>query len=94
MNQIPGVLTGIVKNVVDPDQLGRVQVLVPAIDASNPVGWAQVVRPYGVPRDASFSPEPGDEVLVAFESGNAGSPVVLGALWNPHDRPPVTKRSA
>ncbi len=91
MNQIPGVLTGIVKDIVDPDKLGRVRVVVPAIDSSNLSGWAQVVRPYGVSRDASFGPEQGDQVLVAFVSGDSRSPIVLGALWNPHDRPPETK---
>jgi uncharacterized protein involved in type VI secretion and phage assembly len=91
MNQIPGVLTGIVKDIVDPDKLGRVRVLVPAIDSSNLSGWAQVVRPYGVSMDASFSPEQGDQVLVAFESGDERRPIVLGALWNPNDRPPLTK---
>jgi uncharacterized protein involved in type VI secretion and phage assembly len=91
MNQIPGVLMGIVKDISDPDKLGRVRVLVPALDSSNPTGWAQVIRPYGVSRAAVFSPEPGDEVLLAFESGDARRPYVLGTLWNPRDRPPETK---
>jgi uncharacterized protein involved in type VI secretion and phage assembly len=92
MDKFPGVLIGIVKDVTDPDKLGRVRVLLPALDPSNPAGWAQVVRPYGVSNAAWFNPEPGDQVLVAFESGDARKPIVLGTLWNPNDRPPI-KRS-
>jgi phage baseplate assembly protein gpV len=32
-------------------------------------------------------PEVGDEVLCAFEHGEIGRPVVLGALWNGKDKP-------
>ena len=91
MDKVPGVLIGIVKDVTDPDKLGRTRVLVPSVDPSNPVGWAQVVGPYGVSKAEWFSPEPGDQVLVAFESGDVRRPIVLGALWNPNDTPPVAK---
>ncbi len=91
MDKIPGVLTGIVRDVTDPDKLGRVRVLVPALDPSNPIGWARVVRPYGVSNEAWFTPAVDDTVLVAFESGDVRGPYIIGALWNPHDRPPVTK---
>ena len=33
-------------------------------------------------------PEPGDEVVVAFESGDTNLPVILGAVWNNNDHPP------
>lgn len=35
-------------------------------------------------------PEPGDEVLVAFESGDSARPYVVGFLWNSQARPPRT----
>ena len=91
MATVSGVLMGIVKEVTDPEKMGRVQVLVPALDAVQPIGWAPVVRPHGVSNAAWFSPEPGDQVLVAFQSGDARRPVVLGSVWNPHDRPPISK---
>lgn len=92
MDKIPGVLTGIVRDVTDPDKLGRVRVLIPALDASNPIGWARVVRAYGRSDGKWFSPVVDDEVLVAFEAGDARRPYVIGALWNPNDRPPGNKR--
>jgi len=91
MDKIPGIFMGIVRDVTDPDKAGRVRVSVPALDPANPIGWAQVVRPYGVSNGAWFMPEPGDEVLVAFASGDPRSPIVLGMLWNPKDKPPVSK---
>ena len=39
-------------------------------------------------------PEPGDEVLVAFEGGDPRTPFVLGALWNGTDTPPETMDGA
>ena len=91
MDKVPGVLIGLVKDATDPDRLGRVQILVPALDPANPIGWAQVARSYGVSNAAWFSPAPGDQVLVVFESGDPRRPIVLGGLWNPNDRPPVSK---
>ena len=35
-----------------------------------------------------FLPEVDDEVLVAFEQGDARFPYVVGALWNGKDAPP------
>jgi hypothetical protein len=91
MDLIPGILIGVVREVNDPDKLGRVQVLVPKLGSANLAAWAPVVRSYGVSNGALFAPESGDQVVVAFEAGDVRSPVVLGALWNPHDRPPTKK---
>ena len=38
----------------------------------------------------SFTPEAGDEVVVAFQSGSVSAPVVLGNLWNGSDTPPTS----
>jgi len=38
----------------------------------------------------SFTPESGDEVVVAFQSGAVRAPVVLGNLWNGSDTPPTS----
>lgn len=42
----------------------------------------------GKERGAFFMPEVGDEVVVAFETGNINRPVIIGALWSDVDRPP------
>jgi uncharacterized protein involved in type VI secretion and phage assembly len=92
MNRTPGVLIGIVKEVDDPEKLGRVRVLVPDLDPSNPIVWARVVRPYGVPKLDWVIPQLDDEVLVAFEGGHASRPYVLGGLWDQHGKPPTEER--
>jgi uncharacterized protein involved in type VI secretion and phage assembly len=43
----------------------------------------------GKDRGAYFLPEVDDEVLVAFEHGDARSPYVVGGLWNGRDNPPA-----
>jgi phage baseplate assembly protein gpV len=42
----------------------------------------------GSGRGTYFAPEVGDEVVVAFELGDVGRPVILGALWSDQDQPP------
>jgi phage baseplate assembly protein V len=41
-----------------------------------------------------FVPDTGDEVLVAFQAGDASRPVVLGSLWSAKERPPESMDSA
>jgi uncharacterized protein involved in type VI secretion and phage assembly len=42
----------------------------------------------GRSRGSWFVPDVGDEVLVAFEAGDATRPYVIGALWNAKSPPP------
>ena len=70
----------------DPRGLGRLRVSVPAFDQEV---WARHATPLtGERRGTWFIPDAGDEVLVAFERGDARKPIVIGALWNARDRPP------
>jgi phage baseplate assembly protein gpV len=61
-----------------------------------PSAPARVMMPMaGGNRGTYFFPEPGDEVVVAFEGGNCNLPVILGAVWNNDDHPPAqAKQSA
>lgn len=99
--QIGGVATGIVRDIRDPDNLGRVKVDFPwRTDDSGVVSvsdgddrahsyWARIATlAAGGQRGTFFIPEVGDEVLVAFEHGDPGRPIVIGALWNSDDQPP------
>jgi hypothetical protein len=39
---------------------------------------------------AGFIPQTSDEVIVEFVQGDLNAPLVVGALWNPNDRPPTS----
>jgi uncharacterized protein involved in type VI secretion and phage assembly len=84
-----GVTTGRVINMIDPMQLGRVQLQLPFIDDLDLSPWARVATPMsGVLSGVSMLPQIGDEVLVAFEHGDVNVPYVVGSLWNGLAPPP------
>ena len=86
-----GLVVGVVTNNQDPDKLGRVKVRFPWLSDSEESHWARLAVPMGgKDRGTYFLPEVDDEVLVAFEHGDARFPYVLGALWNGKDAPPAT----
>ena len=85
-----GVHIAIVRDVEDPEGIGRVRLEYPWRQSSALSGWARIAVPMaGGERGTYFVPEPGDEVLVAFASGDIDHPYVVGALWNGEDTPPV-----
>jgi uncharacterized protein involved in type VI secretion and phage assembly len=82
----------------DPDGIGRVKVILPwAPDTGSEKyeTWARVATMMGGNNRGSwFVPDEGDEVLVAFESGDPRRPYVLGGLWNGKDKPPESMDGA
>jgi uncharacterized protein involved in type VI secretion and phage assembly len=87
-----GVYVGVVvTNQKDQRNQGRVRVQLPW----SPDGqtekyetWARVATLMaGKGRGTWFVPDEKDEVIVAFEGGDPGKPVVLGSLWNGKDNP-------
>ena len=83
-----GVVSALVTNVQDPQKLGRVKVCFPGLAGKPESDWARVVQPAaGAGRGFYWLPEVNDEVLVAFERGEAHRPYVVGALWNGKDKP-------
>ena len=87
--RIHGVVRGVVTNVKDPDDLGRVRVAFPWLDPDVESWWARVAVPMaGAGRGTYFLPEVDDEVLIAFEHGDPAYPYVIGSLWNAKAKPP------
>ena len=79
----------IVTDNKDPSKLGRVQIKIPVLSATDTTWWAPIVMlGAGKNRGWFFIPEPDDEVLVLFEHGDINRPIVVGALWNGKDKPP------
>lgn len=89
MSKINGVVVGIVKDLNDPKNLGRIQVYFPWLSENNKSYWARVATLMAGPERGSwFMPEMDDEALVAFEHGDVQHPYIVGFLWNGVDRPP------
>ena len=88
MQRENGILVGIVTDLDDPDNLGRVRVRFPYLGDQLSY-WAKISSPMaGKSRGFFFRPEKEDELLIAFEMGDPRRPYVLGALWSKVDPPP------
>ncbi len=92
MKQLNGVFLAVVKDNVDPENLGRVKVRLSQVEGSGKPGnetWARMATLMpGNNRDSWFIPDMNDEVLVAFEAGDSRRPYVIGSLWNGTSSPP------
>lgn len=85
---VRGVVTGLVTNLNDPENLGRVKVKYAWLGEIES-DWLRVATPMAGPsRGLLFLPEVNDEVLIAFEQGDVHHPYIIGALWNSKDKPP------
>jgi uncharacterized protein involved in type VI secretion and phage assembly len=84
-----GVVPGMVTNLNDPDDLGRVKVKYPWLGDQIESDWVRVAAPMaGAGRGFLYLPEVNDEVLIAFEHGDAHRPYIIGVLWSKTDTPP------
>ncbi len=89
MQRDNGIVIGIVMDLDDPEELGRVRVKFPHLD-DQPSDWARVATPMGGKgRGLFFRPEVDDEVLVAHELGDPRRSYIVGALWSKADPPPA-----
>jgi phage protein D len=90
-----GVVSAIVTNNNDPENMARVKLKFPWLDEALESNWARVSgvgagNGYGL----LWLPEVNDEVLVAFEHGDFDFPYVVGSLWNGKDAMPETTTTA
>jgi len=85
-----GVYPVIVTDNKDPENQGRLKIVFEGREI-----WARLATLMaGDNRGTWLIPDVKDEVLVAFEAGDARRPYVIGALWNSRDRPPESMDSA
>lgn len=75
----------------DPEQLGRIRVQFLWQELTTPdryTPWLRITQPHGGDdKGFYFIPEIGEEVMVAFENGNAEKPYVVGTLYHGQQHP-------
>lgn len=75
----------------DPEQLGRIRVQFlwqELADTECYTPWLRITQPHGGDdKGFYFIPEIGEEVMVAFEHGNAEKPYVVGTLYHGKQHP-------
>jgi hypothetical protein len=78
-----GKYRGTVFNNVDPEERGRIQVLVPDVSALLPTSWALPCVPVATKQGGVFViPELEDSVWVEFEHGDPDYPIWVGGFWD------------
>ncbi len=88
-----GVAEALVVDVDDPQKEGRIKLRFPWLDDTSVSEWCRVAQVHaGNGRGAFFSPEVGDEVLVAFVHGDMRLPIAIGCLYNGQDKPPTHRQ--
>ncbi len=86
---VHGAAIGLVSDLNDPEQMGRIRVWFPGMHDEVVSFWARIrASQAGDSRGNFIRPEIGDEVLVMFEQGSMNQPFVVGCLWNGKDAIP------
>jgi uncharacterized protein involved in type VI secretion and phage assembly len=79
-----------VDNNNDPEKMGRVKVKFDALGSNMVSEWARVATlNAGNERGVFMYPQPGDQVVVGFEHGDARRPFVLGSLYTGKEQLPA-----
>ncbi len=82
MTQFFGKYRGQVVNNIDPMQLGRIQVNVPAVLGDGQLSWAMPCVPYAGSGVGLFAIPPiGANIWVEFEGGDPDFPIWSGCFW-------------
>jgi hypothetical protein len=90
MTQFFGKYRGQVANNIDPMQLGRIQVSVPAVLGDGQLSWAMPCVPYAGSGVGLFAIPPiGANVWVEFEGGDPDFPIWSGCFWGVAEVPAV-----
>lgn len=79
-------------NNVDPQQIGRIQVLAPDVSGVLPTSWAMPCLPAAGLQNGLFTVPPiGAGVWVEFEQGDPDRPIWVGGFWAPADVPAMAR---
>ncbi len=85
-----GKYRGKVANNVDPQQLGRIQVNVPAVLGDGRLSWALPCMPVAGSNKGFFAVPPKDaNVWVEFEGGDPDYPIWTGCFWDVGSKVPA-----
>jgi len=77
-----GKYRGTVVNNIDPEQLGRIQAIVPAVSNVVPTSWAMPCVPMaGKEQGVYMVPQVGAGVWIEFEEGDPDKPIWVGGFW-------------
>lgn len=88
MKEFFGKYRGKVENNIDPMQMGRIQVSVPAVLGDGRLSWAMPSVPYAGSGVGFFAiPPMGANVWVEFEAGNPDYPIWSGCFWGTGEAP-------
>jgi uncharacterized protein involved in type VI secretion and phage assembly len=83
-----GKYEGVVTDVTDPLEIGRVRAKVPAVLGETlDSGWALPCAPFGGGKERGmlFLPQVGDTVWVEFAGGDPSRPIWVGTFWGAPD---------
>lgn len=86
-----GKYEGVVTDVADPKQIGRIRAQVPAVLGEEvDSGWALPCVPAGGGKDRGmlFLPQVGDTVWIEFAAGDVSRPIWVGTFWGAPDSGP------
>ena len=88
MPQFFGKYRGTVANNIDPQQMGRLQVSVPAVLGDGRLSWAMPCVPFAGSGVGFFTlPPNGANVWVEFEAGDPDYPIWSGCFWGLGEAP-------
>ncbi len=83
-----GKYRGIVRDVGDPEGLGRIVASVPSVLGDEDTGWALPAVPFaGTGHGLVLLPKVGDGVWIEFEGGDVSLPVWTGLWWGSGEMP-------
>lgn len=86
-----GKFRGTVVQNIDPQQMGRIQALVPSVSSLTPSSWAMPCVPFAGKQSGVFVvPAIGSGVWIEYEQGDLDYPIWTGGFWGSAAEMPAT----